>query len=472
MADHQIIKPRRNWEANRVPLSTDLVDNEIALNLTDRILYVKNPATGNIVSITLGGSGGGSANIVEATTAAGFPATGSAGTLYHATNTSRIYFWDSSGAYVEAGTSGGGGSGSSALTAATSSELGGIKVGSGLTITDGVLSAAGDTVLRALFAPGAPTSVTALGRDTFATVSWTAPTGVISQAPITDYVVQFSSNSGSTWTTFADGTSTATSATVTGLTNGTAYTFRVAAVNGVGQGAWSTASSAVTPIAGDAYWDNVTLLIHGDGSITDSSKYARSLTISGASVSSTAKFGSGSVSARGGNMVQYFNDWTAFGTGDFTIEAWIYHMSSANAPNSYAHMLFSNGPGGTYYGINWGATFEIQLIGPSSSGMADVRLCGEGFGGFSMNADQWYHLALCRDGGYVRCFINGSPIGSVVASALTTNFNGTNLFIGDNYRGNGSENRSILMDEIRITAASRYGLTNSFTPPTAAFLNS
>jgi hypothetical protein len=101
-----------------------------------------------------------------------------------------------------------------------------------------------------LFLPAAPTSVTASAGNGQASVSWTAPAGVISQAPVTDYVVQFSSNSGSTWTNFSDGTSTTASAVVTSLTNGTAYTFRVAAVNGIGQGAYSTASAEVTPASG------------------------------------------------------------------------------------------------------------------------------------------------------------------------------------------------------------------------------
>ena len=41
--------------------------------------------------------------------------------------------------------------------------------------------------------------------------------------------------------------STATTEVVTGLTNGTSYTFKVAAINGVGAGGQSAASNAVTP---------------------------------------------------------------------------------------------------------------------------------------------------------------------------------------------------------------------------------
>ena len=94
--------------------------------------------------------------------------------------------------------------------------------------------------------PGAPTSVTGTAGDGQVSLSWTAPSSNGGSA-ITDYFVQYSSNNGTDWTTFSDGTSTSTSATVTGLTNGTAYVFQVAAVNAVGQGSFSQQSSSVTP---------------------------------------------------------------------------------------------------------------------------------------------------------------------------------------------------------------------------------
>ena len=66
-------------------------------------------------------------------------------------------------------------------------------------------------------------------------MTWTAPSFNGGSA-LTDYTVEYSSDSGSTWTTFTDGTSTTASTTVTGLSHSTTYTFRVSAVNAAGTG--------------------------------------------------------------------------------------------------------------------------------------------------------------------------------------------------------------------------------------------
>lgn len=90
---------------------------------------------------------------------------------------------------------------------------------------------------------GAPTGVTGTPANRQVTVRWTAPASN-GGAMITGYVVEYSSNRGTTW--LPGGTSATTSATVTGLQNGTAYLFRVAAVNAAGTGAPGQ-SAAVTP---------------------------------------------------------------------------------------------------------------------------------------------------------------------------------------------------------------------------------
>lgn len=95
--------------------------------------------------------------------------------------------------------------------------------------------------------PNPPTGVSGGGGNEAVSLTWTAPAQNGGSA-ITDYVIQYSSDAGSTWTTFSRAASTITSAVqVTGLTNGTAYVFRVAAVTAVGVGGYSATSASVTP---------------------------------------------------------------------------------------------------------------------------------------------------------------------------------------------------------------------------------
>ncbi len=87
--------------------------------------------------------------------------------------------------------------------------------------------------------PGAPTGVNASPGNGQATVSFTAPADN-GGSPITGYIVT-ATPGGVT----VNGTGTAI--TVTGLTNGTAYSFTVKAVNAAGNSIDSAASDAVTP---------------------------------------------------------------------------------------------------------------------------------------------------------------------------------------------------------------------------------
>ena len=129
-------------------------------------------------------------------------------------------------------------------------------------------------------APSAPTALIAVGGVESAALSWTAPT-LTGGSPITDYVIEHSVLGTSTWTTFADGASTSTTATVTGLMNGRTYQFRVRAVSSGGTGEASLTASApvgvpgsptglaATPLAASVRLSWVAPAQNGGSSITD-----------------------------------------------------------------------------------------------------------------------------------------------------------------------------------------------------------
>ncbi len=92
------------------------------------------------------------------------------------------------------------------------------------------------------YIPAAPTNLAVCPGDGFAEVTWSAPAS--NGGPLTGYRVS-ASPGGATGTA----TGKATWAPVTGLTDGTSYTFTVTASNAYGSGITSAPSSSVTPTA-------------------------------------------------------------------------------------------------------------------------------------------------------------------------------------------------------------------------------
>ena len=89
--------------------------------------------------------------------------------------------------------------------------------------------------------PGTPDSPTVTVGERSLKVSWSAPTDTGGSA-ITGYGVQYSSDSGSNWTSHSH-SGTGTSTTISNLNNGTSYDVQVRAKNANGNSSWSGSSS-------------------------------------------------------------------------------------------------------------------------------------------------------------------------------------------------------------------------------------
>lgn len=322
-----------------------------------------------------------------------------------------------------------------------------------------------DALLRSIFVPAAPTGLTATAGSASVALAWTAPTGVIAQAPITGYRVEYTPSGGSPQTVSTG--STATSYTVTGLTNGTAVTAKVAAVNAVGVGAYTAASAAVTPAAvtSDPFFSSVALLMHMDGSgstFVDSSGTPKSPSANGATQSTTH--------SRWGGKSAFFNGDDHYleipgvniGTGDFAIEMWFKTASSTQ----YTQLIGNESSGST-------AGFSLLINNNSATG-GQIALYRGGIllstSSGDWSDDQWHYLAVSRSGTTMRLYLDGAIASTATSSASFSS--SSPLYVAYN---NAFPPRNVVgyIDDLRITVGSARGYTGStITVPIAAFPDS
>jgi len=204
----------------------------------------------------------------------------------------------------------------------------------------------------------------------------------------------------------------------------------------------------------DPYWGSTTALLSWDNSLADGK--GNLFSNYGATLSGTAKFGSGSISF-GGSGARVATPRSAgfdFGTGDFTVEGWVYPTGGDGTWRELVSR-YSSGAGGSYhlFGLNQSNRLNIVVDGV-------VRIQGN----TSLPFSKWSHVAWSRESGTVRLFINGVLDGS---STFPYDLSSSNpLAIGAS--NTGDESFIGLMDEVRITkGVSRYN--TSFGPLTNAF---
>ena len=213
-----------------------------------------------------------------------------------------------------------------------------------------------------------------------------------------------------------------------------------------------------TTQAADSY---TKLLLHADGtgnSFVDSSSGAKAINVSGDVTQSISqsKFGGKSVYFDGsGDYLSVANssDFN-FGSGDFTIDTWIYVASDAFSSASYKAISSSHNGLATEWWFGLNNSWKLRWY-----------MNGEHLGSTSLSPSTWNHVAIVRLGTTSKIYLNGNVD---VTWTDSNNYQTANpVWIGA--QGNDSSTMfKGYMDEIRISKGiARW--TANFTPPTMAY---
>ena len=197
------------------------------------------------------------------------------------------------------------------------------------------------------------------------------------------------------------------------------------------------------------------LLSYTNAGIPDLAMQNNLETVGSAQVStSVKKYGTGSLSFNGTTdyLTTISKPSVQLGSGNFTIEFWIYYTSISGYKTPLCSGFSSTG--------DW--LFQTG----NGDGKMNIYISGTDIMSESTGAstNTWYHYALVRNGSTITLYNNGTSVASAtntvnLNSASSLTIGGTNLNSGQYFAG--------YIDDIRITnGLARY--TANFTPPTSA----
>jgi hypothetical protein len=201
-------------------------------------------------------------------------------------------------------------------------------------------------------------------------------------------------------------------------------------------------TDSVSGAAPDAQFNQVTMLLHGDGT-----NGAQNNTIldSGPNNFTITRYGNttqGSFSPYGSNWSNYFGDSNyltipndldlAAGTGSFTLEFWYNSTSTAEGRPT------GNGTGGTYNAGKWALTSNLTA-GKLEFYVRNYNASAAMFSSTSSTVASdglWHHIVLVRSSNTWAMFIDGARQGSSITSSVSFNGSASAAAIGwDNIAG-------------------------------------
>lgn len=203
---------------------------------------------------------------------------------------------------------------------------------------------------------------------------------------------------------------------------------------------------------------NTKLLLNcTNGAVVDNAAKNSIETAGNAQVSTTqAKFGTGSLyfDGTGDWLVIRDQPYLRFGTGNFTIEFWVYLASGDTGSN---RGLVAKGGASTGWLVSLNTTQKVVFTYTTST----ITSTG------SITTNAWNHIAIVREGtgtNQTKIYIGGSNDGT---GTVSTDFTQTeSMYVGAD-RSAASPMKGYI-DDVRITTGvARY--TANFTPPTRAF---
>ena len=193
----------------------------------------------------------------------------------------------------------------------------------------------------------------------------------------------------------------------------------------------------------------------------DNSTNAHTITANGdAKVSAFNPFGQdseyaagenkGSVDLNGDYLSLSSSDVGNFGTGDYTVQFWIYKRGTTN------DCILDLRGGDFGHGVSVEMDTKVTVF-YGGSPFQDT-------GSFANYA--WNHIAICRSSAVLKGFINGEQIFSVADTNNRNNTNNTSK-IGVNYSN--AQPTDALLSDIKVTHTAEY--TSAFTPPVSPLGN-